>query len=496
MIHGGFRYISEGQLAVSRESCRERDLLLRKNPNLVRNLSFLLPSYEGGKVAMWQVRAGLFVYAALANFRASVRSRILGRDEVTQRSPDLRSDGLLGAGLYNDGQVDDVRLVVESLKSARTLGAEAVNGTEVFEFGRSAQGRVSNARLRDLATRREYTVSAHAIVNAAGPSVERVRGMDQKDLVSEMRPAKGVHLVIPRDRVRSEHAVIFAASDGRLVFFSPWEEVALLGTTDDFTDEIDDPVVYSDEADYLLAAANSAFPRAELTRADLLAVYAGVRPLVAPLGDESPSTKVSREHRIYQEASGLISVAGGKLTTYRAMGEAIVDRAVALLPQELRSRLGASRTRALPLRDEDFDIAELERTLCRRFEIEPFRAAYLVRAYGLSAQTLLQEATPELREPIGRSRYSYAEIPWSWRNESPSGLCDLLERRLRLPIFGESQGLTQLARIAEVVAQAAGWDDARRDREAAAYAEVVRRCYQVVPTDESADHSKLPAAAA
>jgi glycerol-3-phosphate dehydrogenase len=480
LIHGGLRYIAEGQLGMTRESCRERDRMIRLDPDLVRPLEFLLPAYEGGKHPLWQVRAALTIYAGLANFRRTARFGMLSPAEVGQRAPDLRADGLRGAGLYCDGQVDDVRLVLELLKSARELGGIAANHAEVVEFLRHDGGRLCGARVRDALSGETHALAASVIVNAAGPAVERVRGLDRPVERPELRPAKGIHLVIPRDRVRVDVAVSFETGDGRLAFLVPWDDVAMIGTTDTWSDEIDRPTVTIDEVHYLLDAANRAFPRACLTTNDLRSVFAGVRPLAGGSDETKPSTSVSREHRIYADPSGLLSVVGGKLTTYRAMGETIVDRVVAALPAEKRAAVGPSRTAQLPLRPGLADWRAFESELHARFGIPPKQAAHLVRSYGARAAELLESARPDECRPIGASRNTFAEIAWSFRTECPATLCDLLERRLGMAIFAVGQGLRELPEIAAVAAREAGWDAARSHDEMIAYANRVRRSYQIV----------------
>lgn len=484
MVHGGLRYIAEGQLAVTRESCRERDLLLRQNPNLVRPLPFLFPSYQGSKHPLWQIRAALWTYAALANFRRSARFRMLGASEVPAISRDLRRDGLLGAGLYHDAQVDDARLVLESLKSARRLGADCANHAEAVEFEHDDSGRLSAVRVRDALSGRSLRLRAFAIVNAAGPSVERLRGLDRPLARPELRPAKGVHLVLRRSRIHLEAAITFEAADGRQLFLEPWDDdVAILGTTDSFSSEIDEPTVSIEEVHYLLAAANDAFPAKGLTTNDLVSVFAGVRPLVDDGSSEKPSGSVSREHRIYEDPSGLLSLAGGKLTTYRAMGQAMVDRAIQLSPALREARIGPSRTAALPLREDAFERSALEAELRARHHIAPKRAEHLVRSYGADAERLMAEVPEALRRPIGRTHFTWAEIPWSFRTECPANLCDLLERRMRMALFAAGQGLPELEHITRIAADAAGWDTARAREEATDYAASVRRRYQIVAPD-------------
>jgi glycerol-3-phosphate dehydrogenase len=232
---------------------------------------------------------------------------------------------------------------------------------------------------------------------------------------------------------------------------------------------------------YLLEAANQAFPRAALTTNDIQSVFAGVRPLVADPEDGTPASSVSREERVYDDPSGLLSAAGGKLTTFRSTGERLVDRVVGRLPAERRAAAGPSRTAELPLRDDSFDRHQLVTELVTEFGLDACRVEALVRAHGAAADTLLREAPAEWRRPIGSSRFLLAEIPWSFRTECPAGLCDLLERRMRMAIFAAGQGLPQLDEIAAVAGQAAGWDSERIREETAAYANTIRRCYQIAP---------------
>lgn len=497
MVHGGLRYIGEGQLAVTREACRERDLLLAQNPNLVRPLPFLFPAYAGSKHPLWQVRGALWTYAALASFRRSARFRMLSPEDVAEFSHDLRREGLRGAGLYWDAQVDDARLVLETLKSARSLGAECANHAEAVEFLRREDGRLCGLRVRDLLEGRSVVLRAHAIVNAAGPSVERLRGLDRPVARPELRPAKGVHLVLPRSRIHLQGAITFEGTDRRQLFLEPWnDDFAILGTTDSFTHEIDEPTVSIEDVHYLLAAANDAFPAKGLTTNDIVSVFAGVRPLVDDGSADRPPSSVSREHRIYEDPSGLVSIAGGKLTTYRAMGEALVDRAIRLSPELRGRRIARSRTAAIPLRDDSFDRTALEAELRERHHIAPMRIDHLVRSYGAAAGRLLDEAPEPMRRPIGHTHFTWAEIPYSIRTECPANLCDLLERRMRMALFAPGQGLPEIAQIARVAAEAAGWNAERARAEAVAYAAAVRRRYQIVAAATAPDARAARASAA
>ncbi len=477
LVHGGLRYIGEGHLGVVRTACRERDRLLAQVPNLVRPVPFLLPAYRGSRLPLWKVRAALWAYAGLAGFPRGARVRMLGPDEVAARAPALRAEGLRGAGFYRDARVDDVRLVIETLKSARRLGAAALNHAELVGFLKGAAGLVG-AQVRDALSGRRYEIRARAFVNAAGPGVERVRGLDAPVVRPELRPAKGVHLVVPRRRLRTDVAVTYEAADGRHLFAVPWDDMVLIGTSDSFSDEIDEPVVTIEEVHYLLDWANQVFPRAGLTTNDLCSVFAGVRPLAADADEDRPPSSVSREERLYRDRSGLISAAGGKLTSYRATAERIVDRVLRRLPPERRAELGPSRTAQLPLRDGD--CVGLEDELAARFGVARWRASHLASSYGRAAEALLEQAPPELRAPLGASRFTLAEIPWCFATECPASLSDLLEHRVRTSLWAAGQGLPELPLVARIAAEAAGWDAERARVESDAYAAALRRRYQIV----------------
>jgi glycerol-3-phosphate dehydrogenase len=480
LIHGGLRYIGQGQLSVTREACAERDRLRRLNPNLIRPMPFIFPVYENHRMSLWKGVAMLFIYAALANFRATSRFRILPPGKILKAVRNLRREGLKGGGTYCDAAIDDARLVLLTLQQARALGAEAVNHAEAIDLISDGKGRVTGALIRDGLAGRKIPIGASVVINATGAGVGRIRSLHGNGggCPDELRPAKGIHLVIPRRCLPVDQAVLFEAADGRYLFLIPWQDMAILGTTDTFTDQIAEPAATGGEVRYLLDAANRVFPEAGLREGDICSAYAGVRPLVQASREEACPSSVSREERFYRDPSGLISVAGGKLTTYRLIAEQTVDMALAELPGELREKAGPSRTAELPLRADRFDGKALIGSLGERFGLDDQRADHLVRTYGEEAAALLEESPPELRRPIGNSRYLYAEILWSIRTECPATLCDLLEHRIRLALFAEGQGLSEIDSIAALAGEAAGWDQERIGGEIAAYREKVRRRYR------------------
>jgi glycerol-3-phosphate dehydrogenase len=475
MIHGGLRYLAEGQLRVTRESCVERELLARLNPNLVRPLPFLFCSFEGG-VKPWQVVAGMSLYSALSGFKSGFE--LLSRGEVARLSKDLRTESLKRAALYHDQQVDDARIVLETVKDARRVGAEAIAHAEVVGFDKQA-GKIVSVQVRDRLSGEVVRVAAGRVVNAAGPSADRVRDLDQPLAAHELRPAKGSHVVIERARIHADAAVAFQAIDGRHMFLCPYGEVHLIGTTDTFTDEIDEPRVSEADMHYLLASTNRMFAGPPLSPGDVLSVYAGVRPLVADPAAKLPPSSVSRENRITEDASGLISAAGGKLTTHRHMSEQIVDLVLASLPTERRQGLGRCLTRDRPLRVDGFEVSALQQELERRFEVAPHAAARLLSTWGGHALTLFEQAPAEQRVPIGGSSFYVCEVARAFTHECAANLCDVLERRVRVAVFARGQGLPELEGLLAAAAMAAGWDGARIADERELYQELVLRRYRV-----------------
>lgn len=482
LVHGGLRYIAQKQFGIVRESCRERDLLLKHNPNLIRPLPMMLPAHEGSKAPLWQLRAGMWIYSALANFRSSTRFKVLNPQETLQKSPGLRPDGLKGAVLYSDGQADDARLVLETLKSARGMGGEAVNYAEAVSFGHDASGKINEVAVRDVLDGRVYKLHPAIVINAAGPAVERLRDMDHPVKAPEIVAAKGVHIVIPIDRINSGVCVNYETGDGRYIFMIPWGDVAIIGTTDTISKEIDDPVVQAKDVDYILEATNKAFPQANLTTDDICSVFAGVRPLVAGAHDKDKApNEISREHKIWDDASGLISVAGGKLTTFRTMGQEVMNKAVAKLPKKKRKQLKPSNTKNMPLRKDDFDAAAMEKSLCEKFNLAAKTAHHLVQNYGADAPEIMKAAKPYERGTIGKSYFTYAEIPWIIEHEAATSLPDLLERRMRMAILAEDRGVPHIGKIAEVAGRAAGWDEQRIKREEQSYLDRIKQHYSIHP---------------
>src|SRR5947207_7153987 len=341
LIHGGIRYLEQYAFHLVFEASRERRVLLRIAPHLVRPLPFLFPVYRGARVPAWKLRAGMWLYDLLSAFRNVHWHRWLRAKNVRRVEPGLRDRGLVGAALYYDAQTDDARLVIATVRSAVRAGALAANYVEMTALLKP-DGRVRGAAVRDVLTGETASIRANVVVNATGPWSDRVRRLDDPNAAPIMRPTKGAHVIVPRQRLANEHAVtLFSPVDGRVMFALPWGDLSYIGTTDTDADGSPDGLrVTAADVTYLLRSANAAFPDAHLAQSDVLSAWAGLRPLLRE-DDRNPS-QVTREHRVLESPQGLISIVGGKLTTYRVMARDVVDRVAARL-HDLDGRPRAKR---------------------------------------------------------------------------------------------------------------------------------------------------------
>ncbi len=480
LVHGGLRYLEQLEWRLVFESAHERRVLLTIAPHLVRPLPFLFPVYRGARVPAWKLRAGMWLYDLLGGWH-SPRHRWLNRKRVARLEPRLRAKNLRGAGLYFDAQTDDARLVLAIARSAVQAGARAANYAEVTSLLKS-EGRVRGATVRDVVDGREYTIPAAVVVNATGPWVDRLRQRDDAGAAPLLRLTKGAHVAVRRSRLGHTHAVTFTSPiDGRVMFVLPWGDLSYVGTTDTEEDvSPDDLRATGSDVVYLLRSANAIFPDARLTPRDVLSTWAGLRALLAPPPDHdlAPS-QVSREHRVVEAPSGLISIAGGKLTTFRIMGREVVDQVSRRLQAtDGRPRAPRPATDRLPLAGgETSNLDALIAALGSR-GIPELQASHLVRSYGSEAAALgnLIDRDHSLGDPIipGRPEI-WAEIVHATEREMAVRLSDVMIRRLHLFYEDTAQGVDAAPAVAARMAALLGWDEARRRAELDAYRREVAR---------------------
>lgn len=434
LVHGGLRYLKNGQWRLTLESVRERQILLREAPGLVQTLPFLMPIYRDRPPGRWLMRFGLWLYDRMAGRSVS---RWLDAGQTLQRQPQLRREQLLGAMYYEDAQTDDARLVLRLLQAGRERGQTACNymAAQLLREG----SRVSGVRLHDAIDGGTREIGAALVVSATGAGADQLTGDAQ---APRLRPLRGSHLVFPAARWPLRQAVSWLhPRDRRPVFAYPWLGAVLYGTTDlDHAGDRWASCATAQEIDYLLEGAAAQFPDLHLQAGDALCSFAGVRPVLAD-GEGDPSS-ASRESALWQ-SPGLIGIAGGKLTTFRLTARQVLRLASRELPA-----LAPSATAALFDDRDDADI------LPSRFG----RHAAQIRALG----------TDELQR-IGDTPYCWAELRWSLRHESVQHLDDLLLRRTRLGLLCAAGGAEHLPRIAALCQVELDWDQMRWQDERARY---------------------------
>ena len=497
LIHGGLRYLEMLDVGLVREALQERGLLLtRLAPHLVRPVPFLYPLTHRG----WErpyVGAGLVLYDAMAmagKYDVGLpRHRHLLKRQVARVAPDLRPDAFTGAIRYYDAQVDDARLVTTIARTAATHGAHCASRVKVVGFLREGE-RVTGARARDLETGRELDVRARVVVNAAGVWTDEIQELVGGRGALHVQASKGIHLVVPRDRIRSECGLIMRTATS-VLFVIPWGRHWIIGTTDTKWDlDKAHPAASRTDIDYLLDNVNRIL-RAPLGPEDVEGVYAGLRPLLT--GESEPTSRISREHTVVTPVPGLVIIAGGKLTTYRVMGRDAVDAA--------RHSLGPdgipdSITDRVPLAGADgFETRTNQRaTLARESGLHRARIDHLLGRYGGLVDELLALIAdrPELAEPLtGAEDYLRVEVVHAATHEGARHLDDVLTRRTRISIETFDRGVQAARPAAELMAGALGWDQARLDDEVDHYLRRVEaeRQSQRELTDSEADEARVRA---
>ncbi len=428
LIHGGLRYLAQGDISLVREAARERFRLRKMASHLAAPERMMLPVWGRTTAGLLKLRAGLWAFEKMAPIEESELHESWGRDETLARLPTLAANGLQGAVVYTEYVTDDARLTLETLKSAERHGALCINyapaiGIEILGThavtsgnGKSAAPRFG-VQIRDAETGEVRRIEARCIVNAAGPWVDAVRQL-AAGAQPRMQLTKGIHLVVPRERLPIEHIVVMPAADRRMVFAVPQDDVIWIGTTDTFyPTPLERPEISRADVDYLLEATTRAFPSLRLGANDVTGAWAGVRPLVAEEG-KSPS-EISRRDEIVTESPGFFSIGGGKLTTYRAMAEKVVDG----VERCLERSPGRCTTHEEPLVDSERKIA-------------------------MARTTLDDEGIDEAID-----------------TECALTVADVLERRTRANLFAADNGIGDLERVATHLGRRFGWNDERTARE-------------------------------
>jgi glycerol-3-phosphate dehydrogenase len=472
MIHGGLRYLEHGEIGLVFESVSERRIQQNVAPHLVRPLPFLIPIYKGVRPGFEIMNVGLWIYDSLALFRApKMHKAFRGASAALALEPQLRPEGLRGALEYYDCATDDARLVLENALDAQALGADCHTYTEVQRFERAANGRITGVVVHDRLHNKTWTANARAVILAAGAwTDEMIRRFEIPMDRPLLRRTKGVHVVLPRERLPLARAItLISPVDGRVMFALPWRDRSVLGTTDtDFAGTADEVAADADDVKYLCDSGNGYFPGANLTPKDVIATWAGLRPLIAapPNVDES---EISREHEVFTKSDGLVIIAGGKLTTYRRMARETVNKTLELL-REIGETVDVkhvnTKTRPLPgaegIEPTDLEgVAKVGRRLMDEFKLDVDTATHLCGVYGSRAVVLAQmiAADRQLGERLDHELpYVWAEIDFAAKHDLARTVEDVLARRVPLLLTSRDNGLSVCEKVAARLAQVHGWD--------------------------------------
>ena len=444
LVHGGLRYIKEGHLRMTKIAVEARDRLIAEAPGLVEPLGFLLPVYAEQRPGRKTLKVGLTLYDIIARER---QHRFLGAEDVLKLLPTLNPEGLKGGFHYYDAQVDDARLVLRLINESIAAGAYARNYTAVTSIIRTAPGKVVGVEVTDVETGEGGNLFANTVINATGCWAEKLH--PSPDPQRQLRPLRGSHLVFPYDVLPLKEGFSFIhPQDGRAVFAVPWEGAILVGTTDlDHNKNLDKiPIITEDEVNYLMAGIRVTFPFLDIRLRDCTCAFAGIRPVLSE-GKLKPSEE-SREHVVWTD-QGLITVTGGKLTTFRKLAWDALKAARPYLPPDLNTH------------PKDPAFADVPQITDESFGLSPATWRRLYGRYGIAAERIVQNAAPDDLTLVPGTHTLWAELPHTAKNEYVRHLDDLLMRRVRIGLLTPEGGKAYLHRVKALCQDVLPWDRKR-----------------------------------
>jgi glycerol-3-phosphate dehydrogenase len=492
LVHGGLRYLEQCRFKLTLELLKEKALLEQLAPQMVRDFSFILPLKKGHPLQAAKFMLGLFIYDLLALSEANhERFKNLSQQQIWERAPALNNPNIIGGLRFHDAITDDARLVLEVIKSACLHGAHAVNYLEATKF--SIENNVIRAiTCHDRYNGYEVNIRCRSCVNATGVWSDDVLQLVDKAWSKHVLPAKGIHIMVPLSAYETTSALFLPTRDNRYAFVIPWQRALMIGTTDTpYSGSLNTPLANEDEIDYLLATVNHYSSKRKLNRSDVIASWAGLRPLVqiqksvaavAPSNEaktnenvkrQISTSSVSREHQIFDGPNGIITILGGKLTNYRLIATQVVDKLLQKFPALIKADRRTSRTERLMLGGwldkQDFLTATTTiAARARRLFIEPATIDHLIATYGKDAQDILDiiEREPHLNERICPDFPPImAEIPHCVIQEMAVSLEDVMARRIRLAFLHHAQCLESAPKVAKLMQQLLLWDDLRLNAE-------------------------------
>lgn len=453
LVHGGVRYLQQGNISLVLEALKERGLLYRNAPHLVHNMSFVIPNYKWWEGPFYGI--GMKVYDRLAGKLGLSPSKILNREETIARVPNVETDGLIGGVIYHDGQFDDSRLAVNLARTAHELGATVANYIRCVGLLKT-DGMVSGVTVRDMETGEEFDLNSRCVINATGIFVDELRSMDEVAHSELVTVSQGIHIVLPKHFLPGNAAVMIPkTADGRVLFAVPWHDCVIVGTTDTpLSKKSLEPRALSEERDFVMTHAARYLAR-DPTDSDVLSVFAGLRPLVKS-ADAANTAALSRDHTILVSKSGLITITGGKWTTYRKMAQDVIDQA------ELVAGVDSRKCNTEQLQIHGWTHTSPDPSLA---------------AYGADARHIrdLITGSPDLGEVLHPALpYCKAEVVWHTRFEMARCVEDVLARRTRALLLNAKASIEAAVETARLMAGELGMDRNWQQQQVAAYTELAR----------------------
>jgi glycerol-3-phosphate dehydrogenase len=482
LVHGGVRYLQAaisdldyGQYAMVKKALHERIHMLRSAPFLAHPLEFLVPCFSRFELVYFSI--GMKVYDWIAGAASLFPSRILSKQESLRRMPSLRSHNLVGSVSFADGQFDDARFGLTLAQTFSQQGGELINYAKAVGFDKDSNGKLATLNVEDQLTREHFQIRAKVFVNCTGPFADHVRLMANPAIPERLRFSKGVHLLLPLEAIQSESALLVPKTeDGRVIFAIPWLGRLLVGTTDDEAKLTDEMVVTPAEIRYLLKYVNQ-YLNANLTPNDVVSAYAGMRPLVKSK-DAVNTRKLIRDHEVeVDDVSGLVSVLGGKWTTYRAMAEDGINHAQRAIP----GKQAACRTLDFPLTGASGFSTDYWKQLMDKYRLSPETAHHLAQKFGTDSPKVLEVATPEpqLLLPLVEGGFAIrAEVVYVIREEMAQTIEDVLLRRIGVQFHSWKEAAKAAPVVGQLIAREFAWSDARTREEIAAYLATIQHLFQ------------------
>lgn len=456
LVHGGVRYLAQGDVMLVFEALKERGRLLQNAPHLTHNQPFIIPIYTLFDRIQYSI--GLKLYDWMAGKLRLGKSRFISKTETIKRLPQIKQKGLQGGVVYHDGQFDDARLALSVAMTCDKIGGIMINYTKVNALIKNEKGTITGIQVRDLIGKKNYKIKAKMVVNATGVFADKILQLDQPGASKSIQPSQGIHLVLDRSFLGGNDALMIPkTSDGRVLFAVPWQDKLVVGTTDTLREKAKlEPEALAKEIDFVLETATAYLTKAP-TKADVLSVYAGLRPLAAPKEGSTKTKEISRSHKVIVSDSNLITITGGKWTTFRKMGEDTVNYYKQVTGEHLAESASAN-------------------IRYQGYTTNPQEGHW--KGYGDDAvkiQSLINESpkSGELLHP--KYPYTSAEVIWSVRHEMAMKVEDILARRLRVLFLDAKAAKAMAPKVAQIIAEEKGYDAAWIEEELADFEKTVNK---------------------